>query len=448
MNLIPEEKITNHPDLSIKYAPVLMSTAGLFGWAIRGQSGFGAVPGCVFAGVLWGITWFLLSKESGSKKSRRFGMGWTVFAFIFGIGISGMQGWGDIVALIRGTILISKNPNQIIEVSSMWGYFYMFLIGFHWAGIGSLFLAWTGSKTPVTIKIWLKRVIFTSMGFGFAWILLLIFPNLFLPLYHELDGYNPMLYDGLSDLYGEIRQALLFGGVMVGGILFEIIQKDKITLKVLLFPAIFTGLCWMLLITVWEIWIPPWATANGIVFNWWRCWESTGGGAIGLGFGITFVLWNKKYPNDHQNQRILRYSQHPNAEKLFGIFLSLVFGLSYITTQSIKGMLNIMYPTIPEMDQTHLAWVLPIVTIFSLLWVYIAHNTIQNPHKINDGTDIVPEFIKLYLFVYFLHRELGLQVTFALEYNYSEIWFFSYYILLMIFDLGLIFRLTRTSNRG
>lgn len=325
----------NEKDYSMTIAPILMITAGLFSWAIRGQAGYGAVPGCVFAGTLWGVTWYFFSKEKQPLKTRRYGLGWTIFAFIFGIGISGMQGWGDIVSLIRGELLYMKNPDMVMDVSMGWGLFYMFWLGFHWAGTGALALAWCGSKDPIKAKDWLFRILSMGLGILVFFGALLLLPNILLPNYEALDAYDFSAYTGIEDLYGEIRAALIFSGAVAGGLIYEIIRKDKLNALMIVIPSLTTAISWMGLIVFWENIVSPWGAVTGVSFNWWRCWESTGGGAIGLGFAIAFI------------------------------------GLVYI-------------------------------------------------------------------FTYILMRELGLQVTYSLTYNFSEVAFSMFYVLLAAVDMFLL----------
>lgn len=420
------------------FAPIVMITAGLFTWAIRGQAGYGAIPGCVFAGTLWGVTWFLFSKEESAVKSRRYGLGWSVFAFIFGIGISGMQGWGDIVSLIRGELLYNTDPNMVMEVSMAWGLFYVFWLGFHWAGTGSLLLAWTGSKRPIKPKDWIYRFLSMALGALAFFGMLSIFPQIMLPKYSELNGYNFSTYNGLADLYGEIQAALIFSGAVAGGLIYEIIKKDKLNIKMILIPALTTAILWMFLIVLWENVVPAWADDVGLSFNWWRCWESTGGGAIGLGFGIAFVVCNKQLPEDHPEQREQRFTSKPNGERLIGVYGALMVGLVYSTVQSIKGALHIAYPEVEALDSTQLGWFLPVATIFLLIWLILIFKTSQQPYTIKDERDTTAEFGTIYIFTYLLMRELGLQVTYALNFNFSELAFFVYYLILAAIDIILV----------
>ncbi len=47
---------------------LLFAALGGMTWAVRGCSGFGAVPGCVFAGVMWGAAWWFLALDANGEQ--------------------------------------------------------------------------------------------------------------------------------------------------------------------------------------------------------------------------------------------------------------------------------------------------------------------------------------------------------------------------------------------
>ena len=49
---------------------LLFAALGGMTWAVRGCSGFGAVAGCVFAGVTWGTAWWFLAQPLGEGRTR------------------------------------------------------------------------------------------------------------------------------------------------------------------------------------------------------------------------------------------------------------------------------------------------------------------------------------------------------------------------------------------
>src|SRR6185369_17853217 len=72
---------------------VLFMALGAMVWAVRGSSGFGAVNGCVFAGVTWGVAWWFIAREPAARQSRPYSSGWIILALTVGIGLSGARGW-------------------------------------------------------------------------------------------------------------------------------------------------------------------------------------------------------------------------------------------------------------------------------------------------------------------------------------------------------------------
>ena len=70
----------------------LFMALGAMTWAVRGSSGFGAVNGCVFAGVTWGSAWWFIARDPAARQSRRYSSGWIILALTVGIGISGDRG--------------------------------------------------------------------------------------------------------------------------------------------------------------------------------------------------------------------------------------------------------------------------------------------------------------------------------------------------------------------
>jgi phosphatidylglycerophosphate synthase len=426
--LRPEHRVVN--DFLIPC--VLLTSAGLFSWAIRGQSGFGAVPGCVFAGVLWALIWFLLSREPTEKKQRRYSSGWVVLALIVGIGVSGMQGWGQWTPWMRGNFVIDFGTNTYVPVNPALGFTGWFLAGLHWSGIGAIMLAWTGSKNPLTPTDWAKRIIFGAGGVLIALMLFYLFPQWFLPYYHETGGYDPTQCAQCSEVYGDNLQLALFTGAYIGFLLYEVSRKDWTNVKLILIVGIVNGLLWAFLQYFWSIWVPT--TYPNVPFNWWRCFESTSGGAIGFSLAIAYYFCNGKLSDNDLHQRAQPYSKARNLEKILGIEGALIIGFAWSMMQGIKGWLHIVFPENEMLDSTLWGWALPIATLFGLIWAVLIYETIRNPFLPNDERDNGEQFPKYFVIIYFTHRVLGLQVTLAPEYSFSERFFFVYYIILALID--------------
>src|SRR6266550_929146 len=71
---------------------LLFAALGGMTWAVRGCSGFGAVAGCIFAGVTWGAAWWFIAQDPRREQSRRYTSGWIILALTVGIGLSGARG--------------------------------------------------------------------------------------------------------------------------------------------------------------------------------------------------------------------------------------------------------------------------------------------------------------------------------------------------------------------
>src|SRR5205823_13581887 len=72
---------------------LLFAALGGMVWAVRGCSGFGAMQGCIFAGVTWGTAWWFIARDPIGPQSRRYSSAWIILALAAGIGISGGRGW-------------------------------------------------------------------------------------------------------------------------------------------------------------------------------------------------------------------------------------------------------------------------------------------------------------------------------------------------------------------
>ena len=72
---------------------LLFAALGGMVWAVRGCSGFGAMKGCIFAGVTWGTAWWFIAREPAGRQTRRYASGCIILALTVGIGLSGARGW-------------------------------------------------------------------------------------------------------------------------------------------------------------------------------------------------------------------------------------------------------------------------------------------------------------------------------------------------------------------
>ncbi|GAB4323839.1 MAG: hypothetical protein Kow0069_29150 [Promethearchaeota archaeon] len=408
---------------------LVMTSAGLFGWAVRGSSGYGAVPGCVFAGTLWGALWYLLAREPAEEKRRRYSSGWSVLAVTAGVGVSGMQGWSQWGNWVQGRFYVDWASGQFLPVNPAWGYAWWFVVAVHWGGMGSVFLAWTGSKVPPNARDWALRLAMGAAGAAVAWLAFEERPDLFLPHYDALDGYDPAGCVQCVRAYNDCRQALAWLGAYAGFVAHEALRRDWTNVKLILTVGLVTGIGWVAF-QFWQFaddWFP------GVAFNWWRCWESSAGGVVGLAYGVAFARFNRPAPPGAPPPREQPFSRARNAEKLLGVHGALAVGLTWSFVAGVKGWMNVYL----GIDETLWGWAAPAATLAVAAWGASCWANSRDPLAVGDGRDATPHYPALFAVAYALNRELGLQVTGPLN-NWVEAAFFAYYLALAAFDVAVL----------
>jgi hypothetical protein len=244
-------------------------------WAIRGCSGFGAMNGCVFAGVTWGASWWFIAREPSGQQSRRYASGWIILALTIGIGISGNRGWMQWPSFFEGHLQTNTAKGEFVPICKTYGYIWLFIAGVPWAGLGACLLAWCGSRRPLRARDWGLRI---ACGLGaafFARFLFQRFPEVFLPLYSNMKGqYAEALSNpNLGRLINDCRAAIMHLGLYLGFLGYELGRSDGKNVVLILAVGLVNGLGWALFQN-WKWAAAMWPNVN---FNWWRCWESCGG---------------------------------------------------------------------------------------------------------------------------------------------------------------------------
>jgi hypothetical protein len=272
---------------------LLFAALGGMTWAVRGSSGFGAVKGCVFAGVAWGAAWWFLSIEPARRQTRRYSSGVIILALTVGIGISGARGWMQWPSFFDGVLLTNHAKGESVPISRVYGFIWLFIAGVPWAGLGACILAWCGAGRPLRAWEWALRI---GCGFGMAYLLGTVlfdhFPSAFLPMYDSLkERYQDLQANpNLRRLIGDNHLAMQHLGCYLGFLMFEAFRRDWKNVKLILTVGILNGIGWSLCQN-WK-WAPGlWPHAN---VNWWRCWESSGGISIGIAYGIAFYVVNRR----------------------------------------------------------------------------------------------------------------------------------------------------------
>ncbi|MBX9787591.1 MAG: hypothetical protein K2Y37_01620 [Pirellulales bacterium] len=279
---------------------LLFAALGAMSWAVRGCAGFGGSAGCIFAGVLWGVAWWFVARDGTSAQdegdewawpARRYTSGWIVLALTIGIGISGARGWMQWPSFFEGKLQTDYAKGQFVPISRAYGFLWLFIAGIPWAGIGACLLAWCSPLRTTRAWHWALRI---GCGLGAAALAVYLYqryPQHFLPLYEEhrdryldLDN-NP----NLRRLINDSRSAIMHLGLFLGFLIYEVVRRDWKNVLLITTVGVLNGAGWAALQN-WKWHDDIWP---GVTFNWWRCWESSGGISIGIAYGVAYFLVNR-----------------------------------------------------------------------------------------------------------------------------------------------------------
>jgi hypothetical protein len=317
---------------------LLFAVLGAMTWAVRGCSGFGGMNGCVFAGVAWGTAWWYVGRDSGTRQSRPYSSGWIILALTVGIGIAGARGWMQWPSFFEGRLQTNAAEGRYVPISRAYGFVWLFIAGVPWAGLGACVLAWCGSQRRTRIGHWGLRI---ACGVGMAIaarVLFDSFPEIFLPLYKTLESRYADLHanPNLRRLVGDNRAAIQHLGLYLGLLGCEALRRDWRNVQLILTVGVVNGLGWSLLQN-WK-WAPAiWPNVN---FNWWRCWESSGGISIGIAYGVAYYVVNRRKSRAEGADEASAANQRPNLERL-GAYVGLLLGLGLSLKNGLKGWANI-----------------------------------------------------------------------------------------------------------
>jgi hypothetical protein len=304
---------------------ILFAALGGMSWAVRGTRGFGGGAGCIFAGVLWGVAWWYLARSTSQPPRRRYASGWIVVALVMGMAISGERGWMQWSHFFSGKLYTDHANGQFVPISRAYGFLWLFLAGMPWAGISACFVAWSGSLRETRIWHWLGRIAIGLACGTLLGLLLVKYPQFFLPLYSSIsDKYQDLQANpDLRRVIEDCRLAMVHVGFYLGFLLFELLRRDWKNAGLIATVGLLNGIGWAALQN-WK-WAPE--VFEDMQFAWWRCWESSGGISIGLAFGIAYYLFNGKMPEAERLQVGARRSLlGPNFEwfLVFGTLASLL----------------------------------------------------------------------------------------------------------------------------
>jgi hypothetical protein len=222
-----------------------------------------------------------------------------------------------------------------VPISRGYGFLWQFLSGVPWAGLGACLVAWCGARRETRVWHWMLRIA-CGLGVGAAARALFDhYPQCFLPLYSSLESryQDPVANPGLQRLTNDCGAAFTHLGYYLGFLLFEVVRRDWKNAVLILSVGVVNGAGWAALQN-WK-WAPGvWKDAH---FNWWRCWESSGGISIGVAYGIAYFLVNRRLSEEERSVIASRRAlAGPNFEWLL-VFSGLTAVLSVFVDRLVGG---------------------------------------------------------------------------------------------------------------
>lgn len=421
------------PDLThdLVLPSILFMALGAMTWAVRGSSGFGAVNGCVFAGVTWGAAWWFISRDASARQSRRYSSGWIVFALTVGIGISGNRGWMQWPSFFEGQLQLNAAQGKVAPIPTSYGFLWLFIAGVPWAGLGACLLAWCAPERPLRVWEWVLRL---TCGIGLALVARILFdclPQLFLPLYqaHSAQYSDLQANPNLRRLIGDNRAALAHLGCYLGFLGYEAIRKDWKNVTLITTVGVVNGLGW----AVCQNW--RWASVlwPQVNFNWWRCWESCGGISIGLAYGLAYFLVNRRRTPDSSTAGAPSTNPNPNLER-FGAYLGLLLGLGLSVKNGLKGWANLYLGNEDYWNRVLWAIIGPVMLCsLGTLIIWIRN------HRLPAGFagDVFPHDYRLVWMVLITQNVVAQLVTGPYT-LWNEMAFKIYYVLLLVISATIV----------
>jgi len=401
---------------------LLFMALGAMTWAVRGSSGFGAVNGCIFAGVTWGTAWWFIARESSTEQSRRYSSGWIILALIIGIGISGNRGWMQWPSFFEGRLQLDSPQGKFAAIPRTYGFVWLFVAGVPWAGLGACLLAWCAPRRPVSKVQWVARLGFGIGGALIAGMLFEGLPQFFLPLFKSLAAqyadleHNP----NLRRLMGDNRAALMHLGCYLGFLAYEIARRDWKNVILISTVGFLNGLGWAVCQN-WRWAAHLWPQTN---FNWWRCWESCGGISIGASYAMAYYLVNRPEPRAEPQKAA---PLHPNLQR-FAVYFALVLGLGLSIKNGLKGWANIYVGNEEHWNRVLWAVIGPGMLLVTAGLVLMIR---RRPKSITENANLFPRAYALMWLVLITQNVIAQLVT-GPYWVWNEMAFKIYYVLLLV----------------
>ena len=412
---------------------LLFAALGGMTWAVRGCSGYGGAAGCLFAGVTWGAAWWFIARDRGPRQSRRYSSGWIILALAIGVGISGDRGWMQWPSFFDGHLQTNTPKGEFAPISRAYGFLWLFIAGVPWAGIGACLLAWCAAGRPLRARDWMARL---ACAFGGACLARVSFdqlPEVFLPLYQSLSAHYADLEanPNLRRLVNDSGNAITHLGFYLGCVVYEIARRDRRNVTLILTVGLLNGVGWTLLQN-WSWAKRLWPDAH---FNFWRCWESSGGISIGIAYGVAYFLVNRPLPERERAANAAWLGNaHPNLDR-FGAYLGLLLGLGLSIKNGLKGWANIYLGN--ENYWNGVLWKiigpLLILGLMALVW-----RIRTRPLPRADESDVFPHAGWLMVTVLIVQNTLAQLVTGPWT-AWNEVIFSLYYLILFALSAVIIY---------
>lgn len=374
--------------VDLVFPGVVFVLVGMFGWRIRGVIGFGAVPGCIYAGSLFGMLWFILSKEKTTEKTRRFSTGWSFSGIAAGIGISGMHAWMQWRPWIQGTLVLGGSA-PTLSISPVYGYVWLFICAAPWLGMGAVFLAWTNNEISLSSKDWILRFISGGIGAAVAIVVWWLLKGVIVPRYAEVMYYMDTDCPSCDDATGDTFESLIWMGIYLGFLCFEIGKRHWVNVKMITLCGLMAGFGWVLL----QAWffdprvfpeVPRiFVDELGFYWSWFELWA---GFPFGLALSISYYAWNRPKRNKENGEVLFRTPPSSNtlkkggrnAEPIFAIDMVVGIGLVFNMHSTAEGLVAMETGTRPDFVPEVAIPALVAVAIAIIVHVIILY---RNPYR-------------------------------------------------------------------
>jgi hypothetical protein len=235
----------------------------------------------------------------------------------------------------------------------------------------------------------------------------------------------------LRRLVNDSGYAITHLGFYLGCVVYEIARRDRRNITLILTVGLLNGVGWALLQN-WSWAKRLWPDAN---FNFWRCWESSGGISIGIAYGVAYFLVNRPLPERERAANAAWLGNaHPNLER-FGAYLGLLLGLGLSIKNGLKGWANIYLGN--ENYWNGVLWKI-IGPLLILGFMVLVWRIRTRPLPRGDESDVFPHAGWLMVTVLIIQNTLAQLVTGPWT-AWNEVIFSLYYLILFALSAVILY---------